>query len=114
MTTQLENYNVVVNYILHPLRIIIPFYDYLPLPQNIKAQKSLNQFREFLKKLIKEKQQKLNSSSSSSEKTNDILEVMIKCGNEEGTNLSDEELIQNLFLFFVYFFNNLNFKIIKK
>ena len=63
------------------------------------CSKSLNEFREFLKKLIKEKQQKLNSKNE--EKTNDILELLIKCGNEEGTNLSDEELIQNLFLFFL-------------
>ena len=89
-------YTVLAESIIDPLRIL-PFYDDLPLKKNKKFKESRKVFFDWAKQMI-DKKRELQLNNTQSDETPDLLDAMVSAHDKDG--LSDNELLQNIFLFF--------------
>eukprot|EP01095_Lingulamoeba_sp_RSL-Kostka_P006834 TRINITY_DN2160_c0_g1_i4.p1 TRINITY_DN2160_c0_g1~~TRINITY_DN2160_c0_g1_i4.p1 ORF type:complete len:333 (-),score=79.82 TRINITY_DN2160_c0_g1_i4:816-1814(-) len=98
--SEYNDYETVIKEFLNPLRTI-KYYDSMNSKLNINYNAAIDRFNKFLEDIIIEKKKNIeNNNDDNSEK--DLLDLMILSSNNEGDddNLSFEELIHNLWIFF--------------
>jgi cytochrome P450 len=124
-----KSYEKVVEFIVHPLRFLIPYFESMPLPVVNEVNASAEQVEELFRMMIAQKRKALaaqTDSHSIDKNLNDILDVMLQtqhgieddeddeltktektvatskiAQNKTRKVFTEEELVNNLFLFFV-------------
>eukprot|EP01102_Stenamoeba_stenopodia_P002098 TRINITY_DN11859_c0_g1_i1.p1 TRINITY_DN11859_c0_g1~~TRINITY_DN11859_c0_g1_i1.p1 ORF type:complete len:546 (+),score=131.40 TRINITY_DN11859_c0_g1_i1:241-1638(+) len=114
---QVENYRIVIESINNPLRYLIKWYPKLPTESNKRTERAYQSFEKFIVDIINTKREKLRKRLEASdlllqqqqqEEESDILDALILANidlsKQEGgkeAQLSDTELLQNVYLFFI-------------
>lgn len=86
---------------LNGLYFLFPYLDRFPIGQRYKLHQKLKEFDELLYDIIKTKKAEIDSQKVSA--NSDLLTMMIKAAESEGTTakLTDQELRDNLSIFFL-------------
>jgi cytochrome P450 len=123
---QVKNYEELMLALENPLRTFLPWYAKLPLPSNLRINRSFDAFEHFILQIIESKKRKLSSIDAILPEETDILDAMIAshlAPGEDSTQhhagehlqdehmqyekptkdqkLSDRELLHNVILFFI-------------
>ncbi|KAI9291473.1 cytochrome P450, partial [Neoconidiobolus thromboides FSU 785] len=93
-------YNNLLNEILNPLFLMLPFLDYFPFPSRKRLYSDSTKFRNYVKELIESERKKLNSFDKEGRRSN-LLSLMIESSDSESEGLTDELIINNTIVFFI-------------
>jgi len=116
---QVEYYHEVVKSINNPLRYLFRWYPKLPIESNRRTERAYAAFEKFITEIIDEKRitlkKRLEEAEAKADQSlqqydNDILDALIlanidlsksKTEDLKQAQLSDKELLQNVYLFFI-------------
>ncbi|KAI9298468.1 cytochrome P450 [Neoconidiobolus thromboides FSU 785] len=93
-------YNNLMNEILNPLFLMLPFLNYFPFPSRMKLYSDTAKFRSYIKGLVDDERKKL-AVSNDNEKGSNLLSLMIQSSDDELEGLTDELIINNAIIFFI-------------